>query len=146
MKKVVFAFFLVVLFAVLIAKWGTTKILDTSFYYSPDQASQFFSSLNPDEVAAYIRTAELDIGFLISYSLLSYLVAARLKMGQIKWMSLVPGLFDSIETMTFLNILKDTEFSQVPKWLGIVTCLKWSTGLLWILVLTVFAIRRWKKA
>ena len=134
------AFLFLVISAVGMRIWGSQISLDAKFYYTSAEAKVFFEGLSSEEVQSYLRNELLDLCFLSGYTVFFFLLAQRLfsKTSRLKWLVLVPGSLDLIETLTIVCILQKFYFNQVPVWLGFVTCGKWSTGL----GITLFCIQR----
>jgi hypothetical protein len=105
--------------------------LDLRIFYTETNATIYLSSLTPERSALYFRHELLDLLFLILYTALSVfgLEAAFPTRLHLKWLGLVPGSFDFIETIGILVSLKIGLKSYILSWLGIVTFLKWSSGL-----------------
>jgi len=106
-------------------------ILDTTLYYSFEEAQNLISSLTPETKAAYLLTAQIDLGFILIYTalLFSYLKdLSGVRTSTALFLSSLPGFFDFIETSGVIYWLqKDTPpFS----FLGLFTFLKWFSVLI----------------
>ena len=125
------------LFMVAMGIVGARATLDLRYYYTREAADFFLQSLTTDEVAAYIRNQWLDFGFLCSYSTLFFFLAEKFypQNRRLVWSSLVPGAFDFVENCVMLFLLYDLSTRTAPWWLGWVTCLKWTTGAIYVAVL-----------
>lgn len=108
---------------------GPPDSLDMMLFYRAEDAQVLLQSFNDSDSRAYVLNEGLDLVFLGTYSFLFFLLAGRLFPRQIwlRWLSLLPGLFDLIETVTSLCLLL-TSGLRPPEWLGFITCLKWISG------------------
>jgi hypothetical protein len=104
--------------------------LDGRFYYNQTQAQQFLSNLDRESQHLYLLNEILDLFLISSYSLAFLLILKQLYTNrEVIFFALLPGLLDFVETGTILYLLISSEFQQTPSWLGVVTTLKWSTGI-----------------
>jgi hypothetical protein len=97
--------------------------LDTRFYYTLEEALSWFHSLSRESRANYVLFELLDLGYIVVYSAIAYLLLG-------KW-ALIPGLLDLGENIPVLLYLHGKV--DLPEHLGIVTCLKWITGTVMII-------------
>ncbi|MFL5783482.1 MAG: hypothetical protein ACJ76H_02660 [Bacteriovoracaceae bacterium] len=102
----------------------TPGTLDTRLYYTNAEALQWISSLSPEMKETYLWHQYLDLGYLITYSLIAYLFLG--------YWALIPGVLDLFETIFILLHLE--RVVMLPEFLGIVTCLKWISGVIVILL------------
>jgi hypothetical protein len=123
-------FALVTLYLLMSRLMGLHDILDSRLYYSAEEASLFFRSLSPSQMDRYFKHELLDLLFLTSYTLLDITLLARLfpEQPRLRYLGLVPGFFDALETLGILAVLTGAPISRIVPWLGIATCLKWITG------------------
>jgi len=115
------------------------EILDSRFYYSATEASNFFAALGSQKTHIYLKHQLLDLLFLSSYSVIAFSIVEILfpKSSKMKIFSVVPGIFDLIETVSIIAILLGAPTFIFVGWLGLATCLKWLTGCL-LTILIVF--------
>ena len=102
---------------------GLRGILDARLYYSANDAAVYLSGLSPEQAATYFRHELLDLLFLSSYSLFFVTLLPKRK-----WVGVIPGIFDLLETGGILVALKVGPRPEIVSWLGWATLLKWTTG------------------
>jgi hypothetical protein len=54
-KKEFWLLTLIIMLVIMVQLWGSQKALDIRLYYTVDEAKNFFASLSPSEISAYIR-------------------------------------------------------------------------------------------
>ncbi len=123
--------------------WGYDGPLEMNFYYSKDEAIRFFSGLTSEETHTYLRSECFDFLFLFSYSVLFFRWLNRLFSDSsfCRWLGIVPGMFDLIETFTSSLILMGV-VPAAPAWLGFMTCAKWTTSIIVMLLICFQFLRR----
>lgn len=119
---------MMVIFGLSLIKLGLPNSLDARFYYSNEEAIKFFKLLGDHDYYRYIATEIFDLGFIASYTAFWFLSLKRLKYQnqQIKYVALIPGFFDFIETATILLILVGELSIKSITWLGYATAAKWT--------------------
>jgi len=110
--------------------WGTSETLDPKFYYTGQQARDFFAGQSPVQAYKYLHNELFDLGFLCSYTILLFLLYRRVFTADsyVTLIAFLPGIFDLVETSTIIQVLLKRFVDEAPTWLGITTCLKWSTA------------------
>jgi hypothetical protein len=106
--------------------------LDTRLFYTAEESMFYLQSLELEKATRYLVHEIIDLLlFLTCYSALSYLIMKRLypNVKYLPMLALVPGFFDTIETSSIILYLMKN-LSEFPSWMGYVTCLKWTSGLL----------------
>lgn len=111
--------------------------LDTRFYYSAAEATRYFSELSPAQHDGYVLHEIYDLVFMIAYSALFFflLEEAYPKRPSVKWVGLVPYVFDFAETSGILICLKFGVKPFIASALGVMTALKWISVLAILLIL-----------
>jgi hypothetical protein len=114
--------------------WGSHESLDIRFYYSADEAKSFFQNLSPSETRAYLQNEFFDVGFFVTYSFLLFCWFQRVYRAYPRhsFIALIPGMFDLVETSVIIAVLVGL-IKEPPTWLGMTTCLKWTTGAFFVL-------------
>jgi hypothetical protein len=127
--------------------FGVHDCLDIRFFYTGEVAKNYLNSLTPSMHESYIRQCLLDIVFIHFYTSFaahqfgksSLLFFEPQKVVYLKFLPLVPGALDFIETSSILWILVSQKIPESLDWLGYVTAAKWSSGgvliLFWIFLL-----------
>lgn len=125
--KIFIAFQFVVIFALVLSKLEAHQILDVHFYYTEIEFQKFFQTLSAKENFRYVLVAIFDLGFLFSYTVFFYLGLKRLtyKKPIFKYLAILPGFFDFIETTSILGVLAEAISPRSVSWIGVVTSLKW---------------------
>lgn len=126
------------IFWLYLAMWafGTFNSLDARFFYSAEEAWTFLNGLSHSQVNVYFRNELIDLLLIGSYTYLFFLLAQRLFPSErLRWYTLVPGLFDLLETLAVIYLLTYPPGAFHLGWLGIATLLKWSTGGVIVLML-----------
>lgn len=107
---------------------GPGKTLDSRFFYTAEAARSYLEALTPDDVAAYIRVEVIDYFLLASYTALLVRMLGRwFNRHPARWLGLVPGTLDLFETTAILRALQRGD-ADLPEFLGIVSCAKWSSA------------------
>jgi hypothetical protein len=132
-------------FGILMGTLGYSDSLDSRLFYSAAEAKVFFQYLSHEQSRAYLKNEFFDLGFIVSYTLLFYWLYRRM-VSHRSWLSalaLIPGAFDLIETSVIIGVLSGGVQSP-PAWLGFATCLKWTTGAIFVLIAAYrwFTVRR----
>ena len=122
--------------------WGSLDSLDVRLYYSAEEARSFFQGLSEAQRRAYLRNEIFDMGFMTTYSFLFLCLFQRFcqAYSRFSWVAFVPGILDVVETGSIIAVLVGV-LKETPSWLGVVTCLKWVTGAVFLL----FILFRWIK-
>lgn len=105
---------------------GPDNVLDTELFFTASEADTFIRGLGIQNMRAYFVNEIVDLLFLVTYSVLFFLLARRYYFRK-TWLTFIPGIFDLIETTTIILLLQNKSYAS-PIWLGYVTCLKWTTG------------------
>ena len=137
---------LIVLFVMTILAPADT--LDARLYYDQMEAWSFFQTLGTEDANRYFLNELLDLVFIGLYSSLLYFSFERLTDFKKPFLKIayLPACFDLVETFWVLAVLKTGNISGPVLWLGLVTCLKWTTGLAVLLILAFFAIKSRRSA
>lgn len=99
---------------------GLKKTLDVRLFYSLEEAYSWLSSLTPAQRADYLLNEYLDVGYLIGYSGIFFLLTGPI--------GLIPGVLDLFETIPIILHLK---FGiGLPFFLGFVSGMKWIAGVI----------------
>ena len=118
-------------------RWlGPSDSLDAHFYYTSEYAQIFLTQQSAEEANAYFINELIDLSFLATYSALFFLLFRRYGGSKRSWLAFIPGIFDLIETVTILSLLRGWA-TVVPWWLGFATALKWVTATLAIVGVTL---------
>lgn len=127
---------------------GVEQSLDIRFYYSPDAANSFFSALSDIQRELYLKHELIDLLFLISYSTLFFFILERMfpKQRRIKFIGLIPGVFDFFETSGIIAVLLGTPVDAITPWLGSATAIKWATGSILVAAILLIGTRRTLRA
>ena len=144
-KKVLIFGFGNFVMGIVLSHFDVPHSLDARFYYSFDQASQYISSLTPDQVDKYLLNEFIDLGFIFFYSSFLYVAFSRFfhkSFLGIKYLGLVPGIFDFIETKSIILVLNKTVDPSLFYWLGSVTAAKWTFGGICFIILVVNLLSR----
>jgi hypothetical protein len=122
--------------------------LDVLFFYSVSDMNVLFSDLKEEGRELYFRQQFFDLAYIASYTLLGLKLLRHLFKIPPRWLfllALVPGFFDSIETLGIQVLLKRwPDLGQsLPEIVRFATPLKWSSGgiLLLAIVSKIFARR-----
>lgn len=110
---------------------GPAESLDAKFYYGFKEASDFMDSLSPKDIEEYLLNEFIDLGLIFFYSSFLYVAFSRLYHSAfigIKYLALLPAIFDFIETKSIILILNQNIDPAVLNWLGFVTAAKWIFG------------------
>lgn len=112
-------------------------ILDMRIYYTSEDAAKYLLNLSLEKANLYFDHELFDLLFLTSYSALFFFSFEGLfpHASSLKWITVLPGLFDLFETTGILVALSFGPKSLTMCWLGIFTLLKWLSGLVVVLVL-----------
>lgn len=123
-------FVLIILYNRMSAMGLGSDILDMRFFYTSQEAAHYFLNLSPEKAQSYFSHELTDLAFLTSYTALSFFGVEIFfsKKSNLKWLALIPGLFDLCETCGILVTLKMGPPFNAISWLGIATLLKWTTG------------------
>jgi hypothetical protein len=126
--------------------FGPKSTLDMKYYYTPIEARHFFQGLSDGQARLYLLNELADLCFLSTYSALAFQISKRVfgATSKLKWLAFTAGLFDLIETGTIICLLASGRSLQAPFWLGISTCLKWTTGGAGVLFLVFTALTKGK--
>ena len=111
--------------------------LDTRLFYTAEESMSYLQNLDLEKATRYLVHEVIDLFlFLTCYTALSFLIMKRLypNVKYLPMLALVPGFFDTIETSSIILYLMKNS-SEFPSWMGYVTCLKWTSGLLSIAAL-----------
>lgn len=141
---VLFVLIIVIIFTMHII--GPPDSLDMKLYYSGEQARVLFKTFSDSDLKAYFMNEIFDLCLLISYTFVFLILLQRIYSRQI-WTVVLPliiGISDFIETTVILSVLKFSVSQSVFNWLGIFSFLKWSIGLLVILLLLVGSVFKFK--
>lgn len=122
--------------------FGSGEMLDTHFFYSGEYAWAFFTSLSEEARHAYLRTNLLDFLFIHFYSSLAFHEFSKLLKSKARFVALVPGFFDLMETGTIFRILWSGMIPSDLTALGYMTAAKWTSGAILILVYLGLLLRR----
>lgn len=127
----------IVIILICMQRFGPGRSLDAMFYYNYDEAKLLFESLNQEEVKKYLLTEFLDLGLILFYSLFLYISFTKLfkNIIFIRYLGLIPGVFDFIETKSIILILNQSIDYSILYWLGMATAAKWSMGAVCALLL-----------
>ena len=111
-------------------RFGPGRSLDVMFYYNFDEAKLLFEGFSEDEVKKYLLIEFLDLGLILFYSLFLYISFTKLFKNLIfvRYLGLLPGVFDFIETKSIILILNQSIDYSILYWLGMATAAKWSLG------------------
>lgn len=109
---------------------GVDKSLDARFYYDYIEASAYMSQLSVELSYKYLIKEFFDLGLICLYSALFKRGVRHFLFSSfpLLFISLIPGFFDLIETISVILILKQIVSYDVLNYLGLVTLLKWSSG------------------
>lgn len=135
--------FATIAFGASMATWGHNNILDSRFFYTAVESQELFRSFTQTDRQHYFINEIFDVGFIISYTALAYLVACRHPLKLIRQIVFIPALLDMVETLSILHVLWQGHPGP-PEWLGYVTCLKWLAGALATLLFVVFLKKSWQ--
>ncbi len=97
---------------------GLKKTLDVRLFYSLDEAYSWLSSLTPAQRADYLLNEYLDVGYLLGYTGIFFLLIGPI--------GLIPGALDLLETVPIILHLKFDV--PLPFFLGFVSGIKWIAG------------------
>jgi|GEM_PF-4469795 len=118
--------------------------LDAKLYYTGDEARALLQGMGDATLHRYFIGELIDLCFLSTYT--AALIVALHKVLKNKAIATilgaVPGLFDLIETSTILYVLKHPEVQSVFDWLGVVTFLKWTIGMVALVILILRGVRK----
>jgi len=140
--KEIWLILLIVILVIMVQLWGSQKALDIRLYYSAIESKDFFASLSPDEVKAYIRHEIFDLVFIFVYTYLLFLQIRRVYKPSLPMtlIAIAPGAFDLAETTTILTVLHGA--FEAPAWLGAMTFIKWVTSVVVILLILMGWVRK----
>lgn len=132
MKRIISLIAIIILIGLLMFFFGPSESLDAKLYYTGNQAISLFKHMEKIQVKIYLYNEILDLLLITSYSLLFYLCVMNLypQNFKIRYLCLLPGGFDLIETFSVLLIINRGGPYSILHWLGIITLFKWTTGLL----------------
>lgn len=106
---------------------GAPVSLDAKPFYTGEQARALLELLGADGRELYRKTEIADLFFLTLYTAYLFL-AFRGRSAAVRIAGFAPGLFDLIETSLILYALSTAIDQPYWDWLGIVTALKWVSG------------------
>lgn len=99
---------------------GPHGTLDTKLFYSQSEAYRWLTSLTPEQRSAYLLNEYLDMGYLLAYTGIFILVLGPI--------GFIPGILDLVENVPIiLYLLKG---SELPVFLGIISGVKWISGVI----------------
>lgn len=108
---------------------GVGETLDKKIYYSGVEANALLNAFSEERKNKYFYNQILDLLLITTYSAIFYVNFKKvIQSKSIALLSLVPGLFDLIETSAIILILKNPNYVSILEWLGCITFLKWTTG------------------
>ena len=138
-KRVIFHVGALVCVGALMIFFGPENSLDAKIYYTGEEAREFLKGLGDGQSDSYFINELLDLLFIFLYSTLAFISARRIfkTLAFAPWFALVPGVFDLIETSTILFILKVGDTLLALDNLGLVTFLKWATGVVLVVLALV---------
>ncbi|MES2527552.1 MAG: hypothetical protein V4598_10710 [Bdellovibrionota bacterium] len=114
---------------------GLKQTLDVRLFYSHAEAMSWLTSLSESQRADYLLNEYLDLGYLLGYTGMFFLLAGPL--------GLIPGILDLIETVPI--ILHLNHMMELPTFLGTISGVKWISGVMvGVLILMKFIGRRRK--
>jgi len=117
------------------------ETMDGKYHYGYEVVYDTFDKLGESGRAAYLRMHILDYFFLVSYAMLMSSITMFFVPKDRKWIAVVfpiiPAFFDFLE-----NTLIEAMSANYPKYyelgskiVSVLTTVKWSTGILWFVVL-----------
>jgi hypothetical protein len=115
--------------------------LDSRPYYSFEQASSYLNGLSEIQKENYLHAEYFDFWFLINYSWLSWLALKKyLPRKNLKWLAIIPGGLDLIETGLITWYLMTGSLNLGHRLLPVLSSCKWLSGVLITLYLlkTIF--------
>lgn len=120
---------------------GPGESLDAKIYYTDYEARELFSEMSESERTAYTINEIIDFVLIALYTTALYLMMFRL-FPDIPWIrgfAFLPGFFDFIETgVILISLLSGSKDVFLPE-LGMVTMVKWITGLaVFVGIISVF--------
>ncbi|MCJ8275863.1 MAG: hypothetical protein HRT44_00780 [Bdellovibrionales bacterium] len=130
-KKVLGYAFGTLITGAVMSQIGPETSLDARFYYSFEEGKDFLAQLNSNQKEAYLLNEFLDLGLIFFYSSFLYVGLSRLfhkSFLGIKYLGLLPGVFDFIETKSIILLLNNTIDTSILYWLGSITAAKWIFG------------------
>lgn len=139
-SKALFAGTLVL--SVALQLYGLPESLDKKFFYTGEYAQEFLFLLSDQQDAVYIRQCFLDLIFILFYTTLTAIEFRKVtRHPLLQKIAFLPGAFDLIETGSILVILLQRHIWSKLDWLGYMTCLKWVTSsvalVMWFFLWTV---------
>lgn len=153
-KKVIFLLVSVVFFVVIgsimmfsdftkttDANGNAVQTMDGRYRYEHEVVYETFDKLGEEGRAAYLKMHILDYFFLVSYAMLMAAVTMFFVPENKKWIAVVfpaiPAFFDFLEN-TLIEVLS-AKYPMVStfgaKVTAVLTTVKWTTGVLWFVVL-----------
>ncbi|OFZ30120.1 MAG: hypothetical protein A2622_09730 [Bdellovibrionales bacterium RIFCSPHIGHO2_01_FULL_40_29] len=115
------------------------EILDVQLYYTGAAARNFLKALNENDLRLYKTIATLDLIFLSTYTWGVFFFTKKYFAKIPIILTLLPGIFDLIETTAILYALKTTVQQNYFDWLGLITCGKWvASGVLIATLASIF--------
>jgi hypothetical protein len=99
------------------------------FFYTGTDAFQYLTNLSSARSTLYFHHELLDLLFLSGYTALFVfgLEAVFPENLRLKWLGLIPGLFDFVETAGILLSIKRELSPGALSYLGYATAIKWTT-------------------
>jgi hypothetical protein len=143
-KKLIMFLALIIFLDIAMVRLGPHKSLDVKLYYSGDQARGLLQSFDGIELQKYFINEIFDLILIFAYSCAFFVGIQRAfpNYKNLALLGLIPGAFDLFETIAIIYALRTSGPNNFFDWLGVVTFLKWITG---VVALTAFVLGVVKK-
>jgi hypothetical protein len=138
-----YLFGLIFLLFLLMSVFGPSVSLDTKLYYSGNEARALLENLGEAGRRSYFLNEWIDLAFIATYTCAFVLGLRRVWPGR-RWstiLAIAPGVFDYIETISVLLILRLAIPLSWLDWLGTITLIKWLIGTVAVIFWIMGALR-----